>query len=272
MKTMLFIFPLAAVALAALALLWFHHALIYRFDQTVGTIEGAGIAGLKIGEFTAEDGHLVGAWLVAPVNDKPVILYFPGNFASTEPAVRRMKPFTDLGFGLAVLEYRGSGGIGGRPSETTLNADARSMYDQLDLLLGQQVAADKRFLHGFSLGTGLAVDLANQRDVAAVVLESPFASLTDYFTRKYRGLPMNWLMWSDRYDSFRKIGAIRVPLLLLRGALDAAIPEQSFASLVQAAGGDALVKTYPEGGHSNLAQHGATQDILHFYEGFTDAP
>lgn len=272
MKTMLICIPITAIGLAALALLWFHQSLIYRFDQTIGSVENVGISGLVIKDFVSEDGHVSRAWVVPPGNNLPVILYFPGNFTSTEPSVKRLRPFSDLGYGLAVLEYRGSGGVGGIPSEIAFNADARAMFDQLDQLMGQQIPANHRILHGFSLGTGVAVALANEREVAAVVLESPFASLTDFFTRKYRGLPMNWIMWSDRYDAYREIGTIRGSLLLLRGGQDTAIPGYSFDNLVKAAPKNARIKTYPQAGHANLGQYGATQDILRFFQSVIRAP
>ena len=272
MKMMLILSPVAVVALAAVALFWFHHALIYRFDQTPGSVENVGIEGLVIKDFASEDGHISRVWVVTPKGNVPVVLYFPGNFSSTEASVKRLRPFSDLGYGLAVLEYRGSGGVGGTPSETAFNADARAMFDQLDQLTGQPIPANRRILHGFSLGTGIAVALANQRDVAAIVLESPFASLTDFFSHKYRGLPMNWIMWSDRYDSDRKIGKLRADLLLLRGAQDTAIPGYSFDNLLKAAPKNAQIQTYPQAGHSNLGQFGATQDILRFYQSVIHAP
>jgi fermentation-respiration switch protein FrsA (DUF1100 family) len=66
-------------------------------------------------------------------------------------------------------EYRGYGGNPGSPSEQGFYADAAAALNFLD---EQGIAATRRVIYGESLGTGVAVHLAAQQDVAALILEA----------------------------------------------------------------------------------------------------
>ncbi len=260
-----------AALCVAMLLIWFHKSLIYQFDETPASPEAVGIVGLRHESFLSPDGQMIRAWISQPVGDAPVMLFFPGNFSSSIASVKKLLPFVERCYGIAVLEYQGMGGAPGVPSEHNFRADARELYDQLDTLMGHHIAAERRVLYGFSLGTGVAIPLALERKAAALVLESPFASLTDFFTRKFRGLPMNWLMRSERYDMLAPVAALNIPTMLLRGELDNAIPVFSFDALAQSASPQTIIKRYPAAGHADLAKHGAVEDILDFVQKNTSA-
>lgn len=259
------VLAVAAISLALFAvLIWFQMAGVYRFDSKRVTPETQGMP-FELAEFASADGETVRAWIVLPAGDAPVILAFAGNFSSTAAYASRLLPFVERGYGVALLDYRGSGAAPGTPSETAFSFDAVGLYDNLDSLFGQVIPLDRRILHGFSLGSGVATELAVQRPAAALVLESPFASLTDFFTQKYRGLPMGYLMWRERYDNAEKIGDIDMPILLLRGGQDKAIPSRSFERLAAAAGPQAEVWRLEGAGHANLAEFGSVELMRDFY-------
>ena len=141
---------------------------IYKFHNSSDNPEQLGLSGVEVVNFKSEDGVNVRAWIKPPEGDAPVILYFMGNFTSIGPSVQTLKPFLEQGYGLAALVFRGSSGLAGEPSEAAFAADARSLYDQLDGLMGAPVSKFDRLAYGYSLGSGVAVTLAAERGVGGV--------------------------------------------------------------------------------------------------------
>ena len=75
------------------------------------------------------------------------------------------------------------------PSELNFAMDARALNDQLDDLFGMTIPADRRVVHGISLGTSVGARLATTRPVGAVVLESTLTSGCKYYEKRYKGFP-----------------------------------------------------------------------------------
>ncbi len=88
-------------------------------------------------------------------------------------------------------------------------------------LRGRGVPARRIALYGESLGTGVAVKMAVEHEVGAVILEAPFTSAVDVGARAYPILPVRWLM-KDRYESLGHIAGAGHDDLRAHGA-DAAI-------------------------------------------------
>lgn len=229
---------------------------IYRFDQTPQSPQTFGLAGVRAVTFISEDGAPVQAWLAVPAPGRPVLFSFYGNFAGIGPSMQRISPLLEGGTGIVMLQYRGSGGTAGQPSEENFVRDARALYDQLDILAGQTLPPNRRVLHGFSLGSGVALHLATDRPFAGVVLEAAIPRLCQYFQRRYHGVPLCPLMWAERYDSLDSISRLTAPLLFLHGTQDADIPVAWGRQLYDAAKAPKRFVEIPAGGHANLAQYG----------------
>jgi fermentation-respiration switch protein FrsA (DUF1100 family) len=136
--------------------------------------------------------------------------------------------------GIAVLlfDYRGYGGNEGSPTETGLAADSRAARTYL---LGRaDVGASRLVYFGESLGAAVAVELAGAHPPAALVLRSPFTSMTDIGRLHYPLLPVGWLL-HDRYPSLERIAGVRSPLLVIAGDSDAIVPIEQSRRLYEAA-------------------------------------
>ena len=122
---------------------------------------------------------------------------FHGNAGSIAGRGGHVQPWLEAGYGALLLSYRGYGGSEGRPTEDRLYADARAA---IAYVLAQGVAPDRLVLYGESLGTGVAVKMAVEHDVAAVVLEAPFTSAVDVGAEAYWILPVRWMTrrWARR--------------------------------------------------------------------------
>jgi fermentation-respiration switch protein FrsA (DUF1100 family) len=100
-----------------------------------------------------------------------------------------------------------------------LRADARAGFDFIRSAAPQSRIA----VFGESLGTGPAVAVARDRPVAGVLLNAPYASVRRLFELRGLPLPYRWLM-TDPFDTEALIGGVGVPIMILHGTEDPAIP------------------------------------------------
>lgn len=244
---------------------WLFYGNIYKFKNKADKPDTFGLEGVSVVDFKAEDGTEITAWIKPPEHDAPTILYFMGNFTSIGPSVATLKPFLDQGYGLAALVYRGSSGAHGEPSEVNFTADARSLYDQLDTMMGLPIPEDNRLSYGYSLGTGIAVRLATERKFAGVILVSAFSRFCDYFTDQYYGLPFCSIMHRERYDSIDRIDQIEAPLLMMHGLEDQAIDIRFGQRLFDAAAEPKKFVSFDKGTHTNLFSLGLVDETTAYY-------
>ena len=107
-------------------------------------------------------GHRLKIWQGVP--DRPTaVLYFGGNAENVLHSfaeLHRLYPDSSM----YLMNYRGYGGSTGSPSEAALFSDALALYDKV---------ADSHeaiIVMGRSLGTGVAIYLAESRPVIAMIL------------------------------------------------------------------------------------------------------
>ena len=78
-------------------------------------------------------------------------------------------------------------------------------------------------LYGESLGTGVAVEVAQNKNYAGIILESPFTSMVNIGKKYYPLFPIHLLL-RDKFESYKKIKNVSVPLLILHGKKDKIVP------------------------------------------------
>jgi fermentation-respiration switch protein FrsA (DUF1100 family) len=201
-------------------------------------------------ELKAADGVRIFAWTVPPKPGKPVVLYFHGNGGSLAHRVARFRKLVDDGTGLVALSYRGYGGSDGSPSEDGLIADGRAAYD-----FARATYPDAKIvLWGESLGTGVAVAIATEKDVAAVILEAPFTSAADVAFSAYPFVPVSLLM-KDQFRSADRIGKVTAPVLIMHGARDRIVPFRQGERLFALANEPKQFVRFADGGHEDLDRY-----------------
>ncbi|HKO08074.1 MAG TPA: alpha/beta hydrolase, partial [Alphaproteobacteria bacterium] len=114
-----------------------------------------------------------------------------------------------------------------------------------------------------SLGTGVASEMAREREAAALVLEAPFTSLVDVAAHHYWWTPVRWLL-RDRFDSIDRIAAVAMPLLIVHGERDRQVPLKFGKRLFAAAVEPKELRLLPEAGHVDLYDHGAAEIVEDF--------
>lgn len=203
------------------------------------------------------DGEKIIAWYGKAKPSQPTLLYFHGNGGALETRAERIRAYLDRGRGVYMMSYRGYSGSTGSPSEAANVADARLAYDDL-VSLG--VAAKDIIIYGESLGTGVGVQVAREKKVAGLVLDSPFTSIVERAAQLYPVLPVRMLL-SDRYDSLSVIGDVHVPLLIIHGEADDIVPVEMGRRLFAKANEPKEIKTLPGAGHADHYNFGSFEII-----------
>jgi len=188
----------------------------YLKDQAAR--EPAGIEKVKI--VTKDEINLIG-WLYNQDLEKfKTILFFHGNAGSLENRTYKLNHFKNLNLNFLIIAWRGFNGNKGKPNEMGLYEDAKSAIKWLN---AKGIKEKNIILYGESLGTGVAVEVAQNKNYAGVILESPFTSMVNMGKKYYPFFPVSFLL-KDKFESYKKINNIFVPVLIMHGKVDKIVP------------------------------------------------
>lgn len=194
-----------------------------------------------------QDGERINALFFRGTGDD-VILYFHGNAGDLSGWQYVAKDFTDSGFNVFLIDYRGYGKSTGRLSEKGMYRDAKAAYDYL---IAQGFPPSRILIYGRSIGSGVAVALASRVSCKGLVLESPFSSLSRLANEK---LPLFFpsLYLRFRFDNLAKINQVKCPVLFLHGSHDTLIPLAHSQKLYEHFQGKKQLITVERGAHNDL--------------------
>lgn len=237
------------VVVAPLLLMYvFQRGMIYMPVAELPPLDEV-LPGAESIEVATEDGLTLGGWFLPTATPgEPTVLVFNGNAVNRGVRAPLAERLHARGLGVLLLDYRGYGGNPGSPDEQGLVADARAA---LHWALDRPEVDPRRIVYfGESLGSGVAVALAAEREPAALVLRSPFTSLVDAAKFHYPVLPVGLLM-KDRFPSIERIGGLRCPLLVIAGEADSVVPFELSRRLYEAARGPKQLLSYPGFDHND---------------------
>ncbi len=251
---------------ALLAYLYFNQRNMMYFPDTSppNQIGPEGLeTSFETAEVTTKDNLSLKGWYIPPRDkDKPVIVVFHGNAGHYGDRLDKMAGFAFNGYGLLLAGYRGYGGNPGKPSEQGLYADARAYLDWLE---AKGIPGSQIVLYGESLGTGVAVQMATEREIGALVLEAPYSATSDVAQSVYFFMPVKLLM-KDQYRSVDKIGQVTAPVLIVHGALDRMIPIAFGRMLFEQANEPKTFIPLASAAHNDIYDHGAQAHIHEFLD------
>lgn len=226
--------------------------MIYVVDPVHAAPAATGLVGVSELAIPAPDGARVLAWYAKAKPGQPTLLYFHGNGGSLASRVPRVERFQGQGWGILMMTYRGYGGSTGTPTEADNIADAIRAFDRL---LAEGVPAHDIVLYGESLGSGVATQVAQVRPAAGLILDAPFTSVPDVAARRFPMAPVRALV-TERYETAKIIGQIKMPILILHGTLDRTVPVDMGRTLARLAPEPKTFVEFPRGGHSDLYLNG----------------
>jgi len=180
------------------------------------------------------------------------MLWFYGNgetIAAIWPIIRDFRPPNAA---LLVVDYPGYGASGGKATEA-------GMYEAADLaynsLLGRPDIDPRRiYVYGRSLGTAAATHLAATREIAGLILESPYTSARGMAARHYRIFPTAIVRL--RLDNIGRMPRIHCPVLIFHGTADMLVPIQMGRDVAAAAGGPVEFVMIEGSGHNDTYDMG----------------
>jgi hypothetical protein len=258
-------FLIAAAIVYGVIVLGFYlgqRRLLY-FPANAGlTPEGVGLGGVSVETIETPDRERLVLWYAPAPPGGATILFLHGNSGEVGNRPNRFAVYQSRGFGVAFLSYRGYGGSTGSPTEQGLIADALAVYDWL---AANAVPAERIMLVGESLGSGVAVQLAARRPVAAMALEAPFSSAADAGAWHYPWLPIRPLM-RDQFRSIELIDKIAAPLIVFHGDRDNVVPYELGRKLFAAAGEPKEFVTIAGGDHDAIFDDGVRDREIAFFE------
>ena len=205
------------------------------------------------------DGETLAALHVPPSKGRPTVLLFPGNGDNIVDYGFLGDLLSARGYGLLAVSYRGYPGSTGSPTEAGLLADGLAAFDWLST----QDRSSPIVILGRSLGTGVAVNTAAERDAAAVVLVSAYESILAVARDKYPYLPVAVLM-KDSFRSDLRIARVSEPKLFLHGDLDRSIPLTSGKALFDAAPEPRTFSVQHGRGHNDIWTPALVEEVITF--------
>lgn len=241
----------AALAYAAIVLFMYvqQRSIQYLPSRNGTSPQAAGLTGVGERRIATADGETIVLWHAEPRPGMPTILLFHGNGGELADRAGRMSYYQSRGFGALFVSYRGYGASTGSPTEAGLMADALAAYE---FLLDAGVKPEDIAVVGESLGTGVAVQLAAQKPVAALALEAPFTAAADAGADIYLWLPVRLLM-KDQFRSRDYIASVKAPLLIQHGSRDRVIPVAQGEALFALANEPKELAIIPDAGHNMIA-------------------
>jgi uncharacterized protein len=217
-------------ACGLLALFFAQRAVLFPAPTSARTApQAAGFPEAEEHILTTADGEKVILWHVPARPGRPVVLYFHGNGDFLAGFFGRFRSIIADGTGVIALSYR----------------------------------ADNIVVWGFSLGTGVAVALAAEQRIGRLILEAPYTSVVDVAASMFWFAPVRLLI-RDQFRSDAQIARVKVPLLVMHGALDPAIPVVFGERLFALANEPKRFVRLARGGHNDLDNFGGIEIARNF--------
>lgn len=211
--------------------------------------------------FWTPDGHELEGWLFHGGDLSPTVLFMHGtnynasDMWGTEERARLFGSFIrGLGCRFFVFDYRGYGNHMGDTTEEGTYLDATGALAYLHNR--PEVDPNQMIFYGFSLGTGVAVELALRESCAGLILRAPYTSMRDMIFDRMPRLrwPLKLVPWLPltRYNSAAKIRRINVPLLVMHSDADKTVPYRMGQRLYELANEPKTFVTFPGAEHSDF--------------------
>lgn len=211
----------------------------------------------------AKDGTRLSGWLMTPrlAGPHPGVVYFGGRSEEVSWVARDAGQLFP-GMTVLAVNYRGYGDSHGDPAEIHFVEDGRMLYDWL--ANRRDVDPKRMAVVGRSLGSGVAVQVAIDREPCSVVLITPYDSILAIAKRKFRTLPVEYVL-RHKFESVKYAEKINAPVYVLRSEHDDIVPHSHTDLLVQKLGTLQADEIVPGSNHINIPYLPETQERIAYF-------
>ena len=198
---------------------------------------------------TAPDGKRQHALYFEAPNAQQTVLYFHGNAGNLAGWGHLAPTFTQRGYNVLLVDYRGFGKSEGSISnERQLINDASSFYRALADSIGEENIV----LYGRSLGSGIATQVAAANSPAKLLLETPYYSM-EYVAGQHMSWAPVGLVLKYKLKTNEHLPKVQCPVFAIHGTSDEVIPVNN-AELLAAEHSPLQLTIVKNGMHNNLEQ------------------
>lgn len=237
---------LALLAAAAALPLLFEDRFLYFPQRGRGARpEAYGLAAEDLIVETSDGVRLSGWWIRG--RGETALLFFQGNAGNAGHRLDRARGLVEsLGLDIVLVDYRGYGQSGGRPSERGLYEDGDAVWRAA---AARGFPAERIVVFGESLGAAVAIETALRRPCRALILEAPFLSVPEMARAAYPFLPA--FLVRTRFDNGSKIARLSIPKLIVQAERDQVVPPEQTRRLFDLAAPPKEYVVIPEAGHND---------------------
>lgn len=153
---------------------------------------------------------------------KGALVYYHGNRDNVEHYSKYVPYFVEKGYEVWMPDYPGYGKSRGPRTE-------KKLYDlawQVQSLVRKRFPGDSIFIYGKSLGTGIAAYAGTIAPCRALILETPYYSITDLFSQ-YAFIYPTALMSNYKIPTWKYLQDVATPISIFHGTKDGVIPYRS---------------------------------------------
>jgi len=205
------------------------------------------------------DGNRLAGILIPADGDealKPLILGFGGNAWNGQDVaeyLHELFPRHDV----IAFHYRGYAPSTGAPSAEALIADAPLVYD----FAVQRMKPEGVVAVGFSIGSGIAAQLAARRKLEGLILVTPFDSLKAVAQSMYPWLPIG-PFFSHEIDAASPLKGSKVRVAVIAAARDEIVPTERTNALRRIVPELAYDRTISNAGHNDIYSRSEFHDAM----------
>jgi pimeloyl-ACP methyl ester carboxylesterase len=197
-----------------------------------------------------KDGKRLHGLLFTSEKRKGLIFYLHGNAGSLRSWGEVASTYTDLGYDVFMLDYRGYGKSEGRiTSEGQFYEDVQMAYDSLKA----RYEENRVVVLGYSIGTGPAAQLASRNHPRLLILQAPYYSLKDLMQHIYPIIPTFLLKYTFETNKYLK--GCTVPVVLFHGDKDEVIYYGSSVKLKEVLKSSDTLITLRGQGHNGMTDN-----------------
>jgi pimeloyl-ACP methyl ester carboxylesterase len=161
------------------------------------------------------DGKKLNGLLFKVSNPKGLIFYLHGNAGSLDSWGNNAKIYTDLGYDIFFLDYRGFGKSEGKiKSQGQVFRDLNVIYDKII----SKYKNKQKVIIGYSIGTGLATYLASIKNPDKLILQAPYYNFLEFSSTRAPYFPD--FLKKFQFETNKYIIKIKAPIYIFHGNQD----------------------------------------------------